>query len=162
MLTKVLKLIRAKKLLLQNGVLPQHWFDEFYQQPKLTPADYINPVMTDNDANNWLHNTIQSGKPFLAARFGSFELGMLSNFLFNQLTGNNRWGSTTLKALERDQSWGGAIKAQENFYHNFLSAVSDIDALGIWYNHGEQVMANYLCKNAVLFELLAFEPYFYS
>ena len=162
MFKKVFHKLREKKELLQHGILPQNLFNEFYQNAKAKPEDYINPVMKNEEANEWLFNKIESGKPFLATRFGSFELGMVSNFLYNRLSGRNHWGTTSLKALSRDQSWQGNIEAQENFYHHFLRAIPDIDALGIWYNHGEQVMANYLCKHAVLFELLAFEPYFYQ
>lgn len=162
MISKILKKIKNKKQLLNTGVLPQNWFDEFYSHTKLTKADFVNSVLNDEAANDWLYHKIQSGNPFFATRFGGFELGMVSNYFFNQLVGKNYWSSHSRYMLARDQSWNGDVKFQETFYESFLQSISDIDALGIWYNHGEQLMANYLCKNAVLFELLAYEPFFYQ
>lgn len=162
MLKRIFKKIRRTNEILQAGIVPAEWFNDFYNQPKVSKDQFDRVVLSNEDANNWLYETIISGQPFLASRFGSFELGMVSNHLFNKLTGRKNWGTKTLAALGRDISWGGEVAFQEAFYDSYLKAIADIDGLGIWYNHGEQVMANYLCKNAVLFELLAFEPYFYQ
>lgn len=148
--------------MLRQGVLPVHWFDEYYTREKISASQFNQPVLSNEQANEWLKEKILSGKPFFASRFGKFELGMLSNFLFNQLLGKNFWSKRSMELLATDPSWEGNVNYQERFYHTFLKAVSEMDGIGVWYNYGEQVMANYICKNAVLYDLLAYEPYFYE
>lgn len=162
MLKRLINKIRHKKLLLQDGELPHHVFDNFFLNKKLTTAEYHNSVLSNDEANLWLFQQVTKSEPFFATRFGGFELGMVSNLLFNQLIGKNYWSAHSKKMLARDQSWNGDVKFQQTFYENFLKAIPHINGLGIWYNHGEQVLANYLCPNATLFELIAYEPYFYK
>ena len=162
MIKKIINKIQKKLALAKAGVLPANWFDEFYKNPPVSPAAYNRPVWSNEAANQWLFDSIRSGKSFFASRFGSFELGMLNNFLFNRITGGPHWSSRSLEMLARDHSWNGAVAQQERFYDGFLRSVPAIDGLGIWYNHGEETMANYFCPGAVLFELLAYEPYFYD
>ena len=148
--------------MLDNGVLPEGIFDLHYQNQKISKADFNQPIINESVANQWLREQVVSEKPFFATRFGNAELGLVCNQLNNRLLNRNLWSSYSKKIIARDPAWHGNIHKQEAFYESFLRAVSLIDGLGIWYNHGEQVMANYVCPNATLFELAAYEPFFHN
>ncbi|MEO8414438.1 MAG: hypothetical protein ABI472_12300 [Ginsengibacter sp.] len=157
----IYKKIRAK-LAGPKEMACENSFDYYYNSPKTNSGDYNKKILTDEQANEWLTKTILAGKPFFASRFGGFELGLVCNHLFNRVINKKLWSKYSLEMLARDAAWHGDIKKQESFYDGFLRSVHSIDGLGVWFNHGEDVMANYICPGAELFELIAYEPYFYA
>lgn len=161
MLNKIVNKIKRTRYLLKHGVIPNKYFDFFYGK-QISKDDFNRPVLSHDEANEWLKNSILSDEPFFASRFGNGELGLVCNHLFNQLLGKKYWSEYTQFLISRDLGWEGKIQNQETFYDIFLRSISSIDGLGIWYNHGEQVLANYICPQANLFELSSFEPFFHT
>jgi hypothetical protein len=161
MIKRIVSKIRRSKKLLKEGVLPENVFNLYYENQQIKKSDFNQPVLSDDAANNWLREMIISGKPFYATRFGNAELGLVCNHMFNKLLNRNQWSDYSRFIVARDPAWNGDILQQESFYDSFLRSVSSIDAIGVWYNYGEQLMSNYICPKAVLFELPAYEPFFH-
>jgi hypothetical protein len=161
MINKIFNKIKRTRRLLNEGVMPEKVFDLHYENGKIQKSDFYQPVITEEAANEWLKKQVLSSQPFFATRFGNAELGLVCNHLQNKLLNRDLWSSYSKRIVARDSAWHGDIQKQNSFYDIFLRSVSTIDAIGVWYNHGEQIMANYICPNSILFDLSSYEPFFH-
>ena len=86
-------------------------------------------IKTANDINKIIYNKIESGEPFLVARFGATELSSVRTFDFKLESKYN-------KILEQLHMWSGFfpidVKYGKNFAELMINSMLDIDVLGIW------------------------------
>jgi hypothetical protein len=135
----------------------------------------IKPAISKVEANQLLINKIKSGTPFMASRFGSGELGLLSteHFIRNQ-------ANTLAKSVnfirgkvppfwhepENMNRWcynAGIFPIDHStisrFYNEMVLLLSEIDILGSWLKE-EQYFAH-LLQGSIKVSLADLEPYYH-
>lgn len=118
-----------------------------------------NPILTSNDANKFIIQKINSGEPFLAARFGSTELLNMHTYDFGAKGKYNV--DYRFKQL---CDWSGFFPNDISLYEDFVSLMKhsckDIDLIAVWFNPFEDYyIKNYMKDNIAQTYLLDFEPW---
>jgi hypothetical protein len=115
-------------------------------------------VHWDDDGSAVVRATLETGRPCLVARFGSTELACVDFYL--------RWRKRRLapvpylrqvRAAIRDNS--GVFPTDDatldRFCETYLSALGEVDVLGVWFNRGEDRVVGKYCPDASLVHLEA-------
>lgn len=129
-----------------------------YDVKKVLKNREILPV---DEANVFIYNRILSGEPFMACRFGSVELGILSDVEGIKL-------NITRKV--KDKNWhrlnnnAGFFPNDQEFACQFgdvyFKLIPQTDLLAIWNNAFEDYMVSKYAKSAVITHLTALEPWY--
>lgn len=113
-----------------------------------------------DEANELLYQSLVSGKPFLAARFGDAELRTLMYVLENDLGFRKGFPEYIKKVMHQNAGFFPAT--DENllkFGHVLWDAAKEVDVFGVWYNLMEDYVIHEQSQNAQLVELEGLEPY---
>ena len=113
-----------------------------------------------DEANNIIYEALESGKPFLAARFGDAELRALVYTLENDLGFRKGFPNYIKNVMSINAGFFPAT--DENlleFGHVLWDSAKDVDVFGVWFNLMEDYVIHEQNPEANLVELEALEPY---
>lgn len=114
-------------------------------------------MLTADEMNNYIYNSICSEKPFMVSRFGSTELTTLSTFYFRNKTNYQ-------KAMEHVCFYSGFFPCDKDLGFNFANVMLDsfqqIDALAVWFiQYEDYFIKEMLNKNSKISYLMNIEPW---
>lgn len=93
------------------------------------------PYFSIDDASDYLAKKIESGKPFMVARFGSVEL-------FAMRTAEFKWTGKEDKVTNQLCVCAGFFPEDKNYLNKFNKVMKDscaqLDMLGVWYQCSEE------------------------
>jgi len=140
--------------------------------------EYSKEILSAKNGNLYIKNVLEVGEPAMISRYGSVELNTIVNFFeinqlkklskFKRLISRIQWKSNTwekeiLKTLETN---AGFFPINENsvdgFSRLYINDSEQIDALGVWFNYGENKLHTDLFPEAVLMPLVSIEPYYFD
>ena len=117
-------------------------------------------VHNNREAGNILSNWINTGEPFMAARFGGTELNAIVKY---QNTGK-RASEEKREALNQLVHFSGFFPNEIEYLGEFCEcmyqACAKLDVLGVWYNYMEDYMVERYCPNCVTVRLEGLEPWY--
>ncbi|MGD1703989.1 hypothetical protein [Dapis sp. BLCC M229] len=122
-------------------------------------------MVSTEELNALIYNSLQNSATFLAGKIGSNELLVclwhLNWRLSTRLGIKFSWNTT--QALEIG---AGVFPRTSESYHKyattFITALGDIDNLGIWHNQGEMKLVSTFAPQAKIGYFLGLEPYLIS
>lgn len=114
-------------------------------------------MLTANEINKMIYDELLSGKPFMACRFGSTELGSMSSFYFNR---KNEFQ----KAIEHVCFYSGFfpndIRFGKRFTDVMIDACKNADFLAAWFfPYEDYYIKNILPKSSKIGYLMNMEPW---
>lgn len=121
---------------------------------------YGKKIQDIEEANKIIFNSIKSGNPFLAARFGDAELRVLVYSLDNDYRLREGFPDYIKKAIGLNA--GFFPQTDEKmlaFGHLLWESAKAVDLFGVWYNYLEDYVIHAQSPNAELVRLEALEPY---
>jgi hypothetical protein len=124
--------------------------------------DYHQPILSGEDGNSAISSHLRSNKPFMVARIGATELGVINNHISNAVNKESKWNENLLKDIHQLSGvFPQELSIIEQFANKYINCIRSIDNLCIWNNIGENFLAEYFCPNANLLPLKSVEPYYY-
>ncbi len=146
---------------------------------KIKPDYFGKKIATSEEGNELIKKLLLNGQPFMVARIGSTELFTLTNYLEiayfknnpNSITGYwkqvKNWSPVWQnKTREMIHNFSGVFPTDDDSLNRFskiyLDGISEIDALGAWYNYNEDAIYQQYCPNASLIPLPSIEPYYFE
>lgn len=117
-----------------------------------------NKVLKSAEANSTIARLIDSEAPTLIARFGANELRAVQEYVENRLV----YKEGTVKGMEMAGFFPSEKDFLDRFAQLYMSAMKEIDMLGVWYLEKEAYCVKQFCPNAYLCELEDLEPYFHK
>jgi hypothetical protein len=127
--------------------------------PLPRPGDaFERSVKWDDEGATVIRSKIATGRPCLIARFGSIELGAVSFY--------TRWRKDRIlpvpylpqvrKTIEVNSGVFPTDDASiDRFCEAYLSALSAVDVLGVWFNRNEEAIVGKYCPEASIVQLEA-------
>lgn len=114
-------------------------------------------ILKTDEINQYIYNSLISGEPFMACRFGSTELSTLSSFYFNRT-------EEYQKAINHVHFYSGFFPNDVNLGSKFtdimLEACRTTDFLAIWFfPYEDYYVKHILRKNAQIGYLMNMEPW---
>lgn len=111
-------------------------------------------------ANQYIYQQLQSGKPFLAARYGDVELRALVYTLEKDLGLRKKYPDYIKTKMHMNAGFFPADDEYlEQFGHVLWEASQQVDLFGVWFNLLEDYVIEHTNKNAKLVVLEGLEPY---
>lgn len=119
------------------------------------------PLLNVDDANQKLIDMINSGKPFLAGRFGSTELLNMRSYEFGKIIGQKYGEDYHFSQL---CEWSGFFPTDISLLSKFVEimkeACHDIDFLAVWFQPFEDYyLKKEMRKDVQITYLLDYEPW---
>jgi hypothetical protein len=139
-------------------------FEKYFSYSKPQKEDYNQKVLSLEDSNKAITQFIKTNEPFLISRLGSGELRCTCNYLhFKEKNKKTIWHHQIKYEM---YNYGGIFpqnsKTLKIFSEIYIDAVQYIDAIGIWYNIGENKIIESYCPKAKLVPLISLEPYIHA
>ena len=126
------------------------------------PGDYHRPILSLAEGGDLIHSLLCEERPALIARIGSGELACVMHYLRHRCRG---WRLPYPEAILHTICYTGGVfpatAALDAFAREHLAAISHANALGVWFNYGEDQVAQAFCPNAELIPLRSIEPYYH-
>lgn len=115
-------------------------------------------IMSKDDANIWIKQMIESGEPFMAARFGAFELLNMWTYEFNI---NDKKKAKRFNYLCNNAGFFPKnIDLLKKYTEIMIESCKEVDLQAIWFHKFEDYYINkYMKKDIVQTYLLDFEPW---
>ncbi|RYE26290.1 MAG: hypothetical protein EOP51_00950 [Sphingobacteriales bacterium] len=119
-------------------------------------------LLTGRQGNDLIAKQLESNEPFLAARLGSVELGLIYNYyLYNGK--NVEWDKGCVNNMQRNAGFfptGNEYLIR--YCEEMLKHIEQVDLMGVWYNEGEEEICQRYCKpDATFCDLVGIEPFYY-
>ncbi|MBN1913927.1 MAG: hypothetical protein JW788_05955 [Candidatus Omnitrophica bacterium] len=137
------------------------------------------PILDAQSGNDLIADLLKMPLPVMISRFGSVELGCISNFIqirrFRQARGIKRFKGIAGRG-DKD-FWKDNVKTGmaslagffpitddmlERFCLEFIEHIKSIDVLGVWFNYYEDHVFYRYCPNSKLVPLRSIEPYYHN
>lgn len=127
------------------------------------PRDYHKPILSLTEGGELIHSLLCEERPALIARIGSAELGCLMYYLRHRRRGRRRpYAEPMLHTMSNNTGFFPASDdALDAFVQEYLAAIALTDAMGVWFNIGEDRIAQEFCPDAMLIPLRSVEPYYH-
>lgn len=117
-------------------------------------------IKSVDEANQILYSAIESGKPFLAARFGDAELRALVYALENEIGIRKGYPDYIKKAMHNNAGFFPENdECLNEFGKELWNASKQVDIFGVWFNLLEDYVIHKTSPNAELVKLVGLEPY---
>lgn len=108
--------------------------------------------------NNIVKDLLSTSRPVMISRLGRVEAECLIQFL-----NNAPFSELTKNQMKNNAGFFPATdEALKNFCTDLIKHIGNMDAMAIWLNGIDRVIAEKLCPNAAQIELRSLEPYYYS
>lgn len=158
-MNKLVGLIYRIKGKLRQREIKKYGSAKIFSDMKKFYCDF--PILSSDDANKFLTEKIQSGKPFLAGRFGATELLNIRSFDFGGFIGQRYDENYHFKQL---CEWSGFFPEDRNFLLQFVQIMKDacrqVDFLAVWYQPFEDYYIKHdMPELEAISYLLDFEPW---
>ncbi len=123
-------------------------------------AYYGKPILGYDAANQTIYQALQTGKPFLAARFGDAELRALVYTIEKDFGLRKHYPAYIKKVMHLNAGFFPAEDAYlAQFGHLLWQSSKQVDLFGVWYNLLEDYVIKQTSPNATLVQLEGLEPY---
>ncbi len=125
---------------------------------------YCKPVLSGEEGNSKITELIESGKPFMVARFGGNEIRALADVVYEREGG--KLGGLSKRSRFKLVNQAGFFPDDKEMIYRFadeyLDSAKQVDLLGVWnmFMQGE-ITKKYL-HEADYCELKSIEPYYYD
>ena len=124
-------------------------------------------ILGKRKTNQWIAEKIQSGEPFMVARFGNTELSVMTSVLKRRLMGNSAETQARFdKWFERLNEGAGFFPAKpelaEEFTDLMLEACEEVDMLAMWHCHMEDYVITEYMPDVTLSFIAYLEPWRYE
>lgn len=136
----------------------------------------VGTILSINEGCDLIYKLLLDGKPFVVSRFGQVELSVLVDYLeIGELKKLNRLHRIYAQIIGKVADWSpkSIVNIERNagffpvnnehliqFSELYIDSLKRIDALGVWYNYGEQIMHQKYLTHAQLIPLESIEPYY--
>jgi hypothetical protein len=131
---------------------------------RVKPEQYDRAIVGGHESNQLIQQIVLVSQPALVSRIGATELSCVKHFMEGRQGAHKR--AYPRRVVSRMRLNAGFFPADEDsldaFCREYLSAATEIDILGVWYNRFEAFIANQVCPTASLVPLRAMEPYFHN
>lgn len=147
-----------------HKVLRRHIFEKYFHYDIAMPFYAGKRVMSKRQTNNWIIQKIQSGEPFMVARFGNTELQTVISVLEKRIAGNSKG------TQEYFDKWFGRLgelsgffpmkeELAEDFADLLIESCKHTDLLAMWHCNMEDYMINEYIQGARITYLTRIEPW---
>lgn len=121
-----------------HKVIRRHIFEKYLNKDPYIPVYANRPVKTMKQTNHYIAKMIQSGKPFMVARFGNTELAVmvsvLKRRLFGELAENEVRLEEWFQRLEEGAGFfPGDVKLADNFTDLMLESSKQVDVQAMFH-----------------------------
>ena len=125
---------------------------------------YCKEVITAKDGNDKIKKMIESGKPFMAGRFGGNEIRTMCDVIFEE-SGGKCGGLSSRTRYKITNQAGFFPDDKDEIYklvHLYTESCKSVDLIGVWnmFLYGE-ITKRYM-PNAIYSELKGLEPYYFD
>lgn len=126
------------------------------------PSEYHKPIATQTEGGEVIRSLLESGQPALVGRIGGFELDCLMHYLQHRHRGRKRpYPENVLHTMKNNTGFFPVTHdALDAFAEEYLAAIALTDAMGVWFNIGENRVVGEYCPAAKLIPLRSIEPYY--
>lgn len=150
-----------------HKVLRRHIFEKYFHYDIVMPHYAGKWVMNKKQTNRWIAEKIDSGEPFMVARFGNTELQTVISVLRKRVKG------TSEMAEKEFQKWFGRLgdlsgffpmqnELADEFVELLIESCKQTDLLAMWHCYMEDYMITEYIKDVKLTYLTRIEPWRYS
>lgn len=146
-----------KKFLISIGLLPKNYF----VPRKLEEKDYHKPILSLKEANELIRKLLNSEEPILVSRFGDAELSCCAYYHRHLKNKKRSYPEFIKNIISSTGFFPISDSTLDEFSRIYLDSARKIDALGIWYNFNENLIAKEYCPKAELIPLPSIEPYYH-
>lgn len=130
----------------------------YINKAKQLKRKYSSLIYWSDEGNDKLSMLLDQKKPVLISRLGSVEL-----FSLIAKKNNGNYDATIKFALENNAGFFPATEDNiDKFKHLYFSSITNIDALGVWFNSGEASIQKKYCPSCLLVELSALNSFLYD
>jgi hypothetical protein len=120
-------------------------------------------ILSLAEGNDLIKTKLKAAKPFLTARIGYTELSVLFNYLSYRDKSKIKWNPRVKNNIwELSGVFPNDHESLVEFSSIYLDAIGKVDALGVWFNEGEEMVAKRYCPDANLILLESIEPYYFD
>lgn len=125
------------------------------------PRDYHKPILSHAEGGALIHSLLCEDRPALIARLGSLELGCVLHYLSHRGRGwRRRYPKLMRHAMSNNTGFFPTHDdALDAFNREYLVAIAQVDAMGVWFNTGEDRVVREFCPDAELIPLRSIEPH---
>lgn len=142
------------------------WRQRRHQDPSLArPSDYHRAILSPKQGNALIHDALVAGRPFLVGRAGTVELDCVTHFVGARRAGASKAGypESVVSMMANNAGFFPVTDdTLDRFAEEYLEAVSQLDAICVWFNRGESDLAREFCPRADLIALRSLEPYYHE
>ena len=130
---------------------------------KLKEKNYHRPILSLEEGNIFIKKLLNSEKPMLICRFGGVELQCCA-YYHKHIHNKERYYSESTK---NGIHYIAGFFPISNYYLDefaklYLDSMRRIDAVGVWFNPGENLIAKQYCPKAELLRPRSIEPYYHN
>ena len=150
-----------------NKCLRRHGIVKYFHKEPVMPRFAHKTVMSSAKTNAYIFDMIESGKPFLACRFGNTELQTVVGNLKVKLLGHSKEADEYLdKWFTRLGKDSGFFPVDYQYLDKFtdciLHAAGQADLLAMWHLNMEDFVIEQYANQADLTFLFRLEPWLYN
>ena len=150
-----------------NKCLRRHGIVKYFHREPVMPRFAHKTVMSSAKTNAYIFDMIESGKPFLACRFGNTELQTVVGNLKVKLLGHSKEADEYLdKWFTRLGKDSGFFPVDYQYLDKFtdciLHAAGQADLLAMWHLNMEDFIIEQYANQADLTFLFRLEPWLYN
>lgn len=136
-----------------------------WQQGRPRRSDYHRTILTLGGGNALIRSALIAGRPYVVGRAGDVELGCVTHYLRARRAGAPRDYPRRYVVSRMSNNAGffpATNDALDRFAEEYLEAVRQLDAVGVWFNRGENDLVREFCPRADLVPLMSLEPYYHE
>lgn len=132
-----------------------------WQQGRLKQSSYHHTILTLSEGNALIGSALAAGRPYLVGRSGKVELGCVTHYLKARRAGAPKdYPRHGVLAMSNNAGFFPATNdTLDGFAKEYLGAVRQLDAIGMWFNRGENDLVWEFCPRADLVPPMSLEPY---
>ena len=147
-----------------HKVLRRHIFEKYFNKDPYLPIYANHRVLGMNKTNRIISERIQSGEPFMVARFGNTELSVMTSVLKRRIFGHTEENDARLKEwFQNLQDLSGffpdKIELAEQFTDLMLDCCKETDILAMYHCHMDDYIVTEYMKNCKVTFLNHIEPW---
>lgn len=147
-----------------HKVLRRHIFEKYFNKDPYLPIYANHRVLGMNETNQIIGERIQSGEPFMVARFGNTELSVMTSVLERRIFGHTEENDARLKEwFQNLQDLSGffpdQIELAEQFTDLMLDCCKETDILAMYHCHMDDYIVTEYMKNCKVTFLNHIEPW---
>ena len=125
------------------------------------PTDYHRPILSLAEGSELIHSLLSESRSALVARGGCVEMACLMHYLRRRDGRRQPYPGSMLHAMSNNAGFfSPSDDALDMFAREYIAAMALADAMGVWFNVGEDQVARECCPDSELIPLRSIEPYY--